>query len=174
MKTNLLLAALIFSLFALSASGQETSFGDEKIKAEVKKKTSAIYDNKDNTHFFLTKKSFGAKSTCGTEITAYAKSGEINRIVSKTCAPHGRKATEFYFENDSPIFIYRVFEVFAENADKAGWKNFKGIVSQESRYYFLEEKLAFHSHKGRSNVSRRENGEAEKKNAFRVLNPFGD
>ncbi len=169
MKTNFVLVGIFILIFSAKSFGQETSFGDEKAKDEVKKKTSAIYDNKDKTHFFLTKKSFGVRSVCGTAITAYSKENKINRIVSKTCAPHGRRVIEFYFENEKPIFVYSVFEVFAENADQNGWKNFKGIVSLESRFYFLNGKLKFHSHKGRSGVTAKETGAVEKKNAFQIL-----
>jgi len=151
-------------------SHSRISFGDKSAQDEIKKKTSAIYDNKDKTHFFLTKKSFGAKSTCGTEITAYSKDNKINRIVSKSCTKRGRLATEFYFENEKPIFVYQVFEYFKEKTKKDAWKNFKGLASWESRYYFVANKLEFHRHKGQKDISEKETGEKQKTEAFNILN----
>ena len=169
MKIKFGLLAVCILAFALSSFGQEVSYGDIKVRDEIKKKTSAIYDNKDKTHFLLTKKSFGTKSKCGTEITAYSKDSKFNRIVSKSCTKQGRIATEFYFENEKPIFVYQVFEFYNERAKSDAWKNFKGLASWESRYYFVNNKLKFHRHKGRKDTSEKESGDKQKTESYKIL-----
>ncbi len=161
---------LIFVLtFAFNTFAQEISFGDKTAQDEVKKKTSAIYDNKDKTYFLLTKKSFGKKSKCGTDITAYSKDKQINRIAAKSCTKNGRKAAEFYFENEKSIFIYEVFEYYSEKSRADAWKNFKGLAGWESRYYFVNDVLKFHRHKGRKDMSEKETARKQKREAIRIL-----
>ncbi len=169
MKVQLAITLLFVLLLAASSVGQEISFGDQKARDKIGKKTSSIYDSKDKTFFLLTKKSFGAISTCGTEIIAYSMENRINRIVTRTCKKLGRSATEFYFENEKPIFVYRVFEMFREKSPPDSWKNFKGMAGWESRYYFDEENLKFHSHKGRKDILESETGKERFMEALAVL-----
>ncbi len=170
-KLNTIFIGVCISLVAFSffAQADIVSFGNKNIPVEVKKITSKIYETKDTTYFFLTKKSFSTKSTCGTDITAYANQKLINRIVSKTCTKKGRLAIEFYYEDEKPIFVYEVFEYFQENGKNTRWKNFKNISSWESRYYFLDKTLGFHTHKGRENVKDSITGKLQKKRAYQAL-----
>ena len=170
MKPRLVLTTLFLLVFAHTFSAQESSFGDESAKTRVKKKTSAIYDNKDKTHFILTSKSYGLRSNCGAEIIAYSKESKFNRIVSKTCNQDGRMAIEYYYEDEKPIFIYRVFEFYSEKAKTDSWRNFKGLASEESRYYFAENKLRFHSYKGKKVSSDSDDGQKQRRLAIKVLN----
>ena len=170
-KLNTILIGACISLMAFSCCVQadEASFGNKNMRDEVKKITSKIYETNDKTYVFLTKKSFATKSTCGTDITAYVNQKLINRIVSKTCTKKGRLAIEFYYEDEKPIFVYEVFEYFQENGKNTRWKNFKNISSWESRYYFLDKTLGFHTHKGREKVKDSITGKLQQKRAYQAL-----
>ena len=148
---------------------QEVSFGDANVGDEIKKKTSGIYKNKDKTKFLLTKKKFQKGFTCGMEIIAYSKDNKFNRLIAKTCTKNGRMGIEFYFENDKLIHSYQTFEFYNEKAGKGSWKNFKGLMAWESRYYFKQGELAFHRHKGRSDISADSKGEKIKNLALKVF-----
>ncbi len=168
-KAFILFLTLWGVLLSSNNFGQEISFGDKNVQDAVKKKVSEIYENKDKTQFFLTQKSFQPKSTCGTEITAYSKGGEYNRLVTKSCGKNGKHAAEYYFDEGNLIFAYIVFEYFDEKTRNDMWKNFKGLASWESRYYFANNNLKFHRHKGKNDITAKENGEKIKKAAYAVL-----
>lgn len=135
------------------SNGQELSYGNESIIGEVKKKTSQIYETKDETRFFLTKQSLQKSVINGMSITAHLFEKNINRLITTGNTKHGRLSTEWYFHDKKLIFVYQVFEYFNEYKKESNWKNFKGLYGWESRYYFLNEKLEFHQHKGRKNIN---------------------
>jgi len=153
------------------------SFGNPSVQDKIKKKTSEIYDSKTKPYFFFTTKSFGKKSTCGMEIIAHEKSLRFNRIATKSCSDKGRLATEYYFERkkagftdkEKLIFVYQVFEYYNEKAKSDAWRNFKGLASWESRYYFVDSELEFHRHKGQKDIAETETGEKQKTEAFKIL-----
>lgn len=153
------------------------AFGDKLVQDDIKKKTAEIYNSKSKPYFFSTTKSFGEKSTCGTEITAYQKSLRFNRIISKTCTKLGRQTTEFYFgrkkegftDRENLIFVYQVFEIYDEKARVDAWRNFKGLASWESRYYFVDGILKFHQHKGRKDISEKKAGSEQKAESSKIL-----
>ena len=68
MKNTLLIILILFSFYA---KGQELIFGDSTIVKQIKAKTSWIYENKDETRFFLTKKSFYPIKAYGTYIDGH-------------------------------------------------------------------------------------------------------
>lgn len=160
---------LLSVLFACNTFAQEEVSGDESAVEAVQKKTSEIYNSNDTTRFFLTNKSFRTKSTCGTEIAAYSKGGKFNRIIAKTCTDAGKMATEFYFENEILIFAFQSFEFFDEKSEEGIWRNFKGIVGRESRFYFQDGRLKFRRHFGLTNLATDINGEVIKKDAESIL-----
>ena len=154
LKIGLFSVSVILFLGVPIIFAQEKSFGDESVKNQIKKKTTDIYKNHDKIKFFLIKNLPRIKTTCGIEITAFSEKNKINRLVAKTCRKQGKQATEFYFEQEKLMYVYKVFEVFEGKATLGLWKNFKGLLGWESRFYFVNQRLKFHSHKGRNMISR--------------------
>lgn len=157
------------TMLAPIAHAFESFFGDENVKAAVKQQTSKIYETRDKSYFFLTKKSLQAKSTCGTDIVAHENKRQINRIITKSCTRNGRLSVEYYYENGQSIFVYEVFEYYSEKAKKDTWVNFKNIPSWESRYYFSGQTLGYHSHKGRVKANDSTTGASQLARAESVL-----
>ena len=123
------------------------SFGDSTIVPTIKSKTSWVYQNKDITHFLLTKRQFRKAKTHGTNIIAHFKNDSINRIIATSTGKKGQFAAEYYFHHGQLIFSYQTFEEFEPSGS---WENFKGLKGYESRYYFLGGKLKYHVHRGLS------------------------
>jgi len=138
----------VLSLSILKVNAQEQKIGDSTVVDDIKKITSKIYDNKDKTHFFLTKSSLRQMKTFSTNITAYSKEKAINRIVAFSTLKSGILATEWYFQNNTLVYVYESFEYFDENKPKDGWKNFKGLYAWENRYYFVDEEVKYQKLKG--------------------------
>ncbi|MEO9483794.1 MAG: hypothetical protein ABJG47_10130 [Ekhidna sp.] len=143
---------LIFGLMlmpALCLQGQELTSGDATVVDRIKKTTSFIYENKDETFFFLTNTQLEAANTHGTSLTAHLRDGFINRAITISLTSNGQLSSEFYFDDQQLIYVYQTFEFFAEAPSRSKWKNFKGISGWESRYYFINEELNFQKHLGK-------------------------
>lgn len=147
MNRTLILLILMFS--STISKGQELVFGDSTVVENIKSKTSEIYENKDRTSFFLTKKRLRKIKTSGIEITAHSKNDTIRRIVAISMTKNGQLGTEWYYWNNELIYVYESFEYFKEQEKKCKWKNFKNLCAWESRYYFVHEKLEYQKHKGK-------------------------
>ncbi|MEP5613520.1 MAG: hypothetical protein ABJP45_14810 [Cyclobacteriaceae bacterium] len=149
MKATILILSTILTL---KVYGQELEFGDSTILQSIKPLTAEIYGNKDETFFFLSKMLFQEGAQGGTSFVAHSRASEVNRIITTTFTSEGQLSCEWYFQNGSLIFSYQVFEYFAESSKKGFWKNFKGLTSWESRYYFEDLSLRYHRHKGRRDI----------------------
>ena len=145
---------IVFLGFSLCTylKGQELSFGSESVVDQVKEKTSWIYENKDETHFFLTRQRLQKSAVYGLNITAHSLENKVNRLITVGTTKDGQLSTEWYFHAGQLIFVYQVFEFFDESKKKDSWKNFKGLYGWESRYYFVNGKLKYHKHKGRNDI----------------------
>ncbi len=147
MKNKLITFITILSCLCLN-SQEAKVFGDSLIVAKVKAKTSMIFDNKDKTSFYLTKKRFHKEKTYGTNIIAHSKNGNFNRIIAITTTKKGILSAEYYYENTKLIYIYQTFEYFNKYKDQARWKNFKGLPAWENKYYISENKIIYQKQKG--------------------------
>jgi len=142
----------LFIFCSLGSAGQEIIIGDSTIVGKVKPNTSQIFENRDRTYFFLTKKPLRQGQTIATNITAHSNKGDINRIIAISITNKGQLATEWYFLNGILIFAFESFEYFTEIDAPTSWKNFKGFQAWESRYYFENKFVKYQRHKGRKNV----------------------
>lgn len=146
---KVLVISFILLFFTFSLASQEITFGNFSAMKKVKTKTSFIYENKDATKYYLTKKQLFHTNTKGINITIHSLNGEINRIITVSITKNGFLSSEWYFSNAKLIFSYQSFEYFDEIKNKSTWRNFKGNLGWESRFYFVDEKLTYHKHKGR-------------------------
>ncbi len=160
---------LLQIIFYTSTLGQELVFGDQSAEESIKKNTSWIYENKDETRFFLTKKRLQKIKSSSTSLVVHLLKNEVNRVITISTTKKGQKSTEWYFYNKQLIFVYDVFEYFGETKSESNWKNFKGLYGWESRYYFANEQLAFHKHKGRKEIDSDLNGNSILKDAESIL-----
>ncbi|MBL7816085.1 MAG: hypothetical protein JNL70_13795 [Saprospiraceae bacterium] len=141
---NIVLHCIIFNHVAMAQS----QFGDPSVVPRIDSKASYLYENNNNTHFFLTKKTFLGKRTSGSNIVAYTQKDTLHRIIVSTTTREGMLAKEFYFENNQLIFTYQTLECFAEASLYKNWKNFKGFHGWESRFYFEKGELKYQKHNG--------------------------
>lgn len=155
MKKFLFFLAL---LLPLNTYAQEQNFGNPDVVQGIKDITSWIYENEDQTHFMLSRTKLLDELVTGTNITAYSKDGIINRVVTSGFTDQGQLSTEWYYSEGKIIFIYQVFEYFEEDQNENSWKNFKGLWGWESRYYFVNEQLEYHRHRGRNDIDVAYNG----------------
>lgn len=144
---------LFVFIYSIHLNGQTLKDGDSTVVERIRNSTSLIYGNSDKTHFFLTSKQFGLVVTYGTSLTVYEKDSSINRVVAISMTPNGQLATEYYLENKQLIYVYQAFEFFSEKEVTGNWKNFKGIASWESRYYFIDNELLFQKHIGKKELA---------------------
>ncbi len=147
MNRSVILLTLI--LLSTVSNGQELVFGDSTVVNSIKSKTSKIYESKDKTSFYLTKKRLRKVKTYGTNIIAHSKKDTINRIIAISMTQKGQLGTEWYYWNNELIYVYESFEYFEEQEKNCKWKNFKNLCAWESRYYFVNEKLEYQKHKGK-------------------------
>jgi len=168
MRNFIFIIILTFNVYI--AKGQKIAYGDSTIVREIKTKTSWIYENKDETYFLLTNQQLQQEYTKGTNITAYSKDGNINRIITSSFTDDGQLSIEWYFYDNKVIFVYQVFEYFNEIGNKSDWKNFKGLSGWESRYYFKDESLKYQKHKGRKNIKEKLNVNSILDDAKKILN----
>ncbi|HLF36262.1 MAG TPA: hypothetical protein VI583_18595 [Cyclobacteriaceae bacterium] len=106
-----IIVSLIFLLVTSRGYSQEISSGDSLAAEEIKSRTSFIYSNYDKVHFILTKKKFKG-TTMGSNIYAHKKNDSLNRVVVISMTQKGMASTEYYFEKNSLIYVYRTFEYF--------------------------------------------------------------
>lgn len=139
----------MLAFYSLNSAGQEIVTGDSTVVDEIKRRTSEIYENRDRTDFFLTKKPLRQMKIYGTEIIVHSNKGAVNRIIAKSTTKRGQLSTEWYFTNDELIYAYESFEYFNEYKGTKGWKNFKGLQAWEGRYYFVDQSIKYQKHKGR-------------------------
>ncbi len=144
--------SLILIMFCFSTKGQELVIGDSTVVDAIKKNTSKIYNDKDKTFFYLTKKCLRQVKTYGMSITAHSKNDTINRIISISMTKNGQLSTEWYFWENKLIYAYESFEFFVEQKKNGKWKNFKDLYAWESRYYFINETLQYQKHKGKNDA----------------------
>lgn len=159
LKSIYVMKGLVFALILMQAiclNGQRIKSGDSTVVDSIKKTASWIYENKDETFFFLTKDQLQSLNEVGTSIIAHQKDSLINRIITISMTPNGQMSTEYYFDKEQLIYAYQTFEYFNETAPTGSWKNFKGIPGWESRYYFVDNKLSFQTHKGRKSPTNKE------------------
>ncbi len=138
--------------FSFDLVGQDLKYGDSTIVESVRKVTSEIYETKGKTDFYLTSRLFQENVVSGTSIVAHSKNGTINRIVTSAFTDQGQLSAEWFYIDERILFSYLVFEFFAEKEPKGAWRNFKGLASWESRYYFDDDQLTYHQHKGRDMI----------------------
>ena len=140
---------MIFLFFIpITGLGQGLMAGDSSIVKVTQPKLSAIYDTKDTTLFFLTKRSFIDQPVCAANIVCYIKNDTPNRIVVNYTLDDGILSKEFWIDEGKLIFCYITEEYFDGYAKKAGWKNFKHLQAYESRYYLDNEKIVYEKHHG--------------------------
>jgi hypothetical protein len=139
---------IFFHSFSFPGYTQEIAMGDSSIVNPIKRKTSLIYGSQDSTVFLLTKQPLQKIKSCGTSIVVYLKNGSINQIVTSATTLQGILSAEYYFDHEQLIFSYITFEYFDEAKTIINRKNFKGLRSWESRYYFTNEKIRYQSHSG--------------------------
>ena len=147
-----IIVSLIFLLVTSRGNAQDISSGDSLASEEIKSRTSFIYSNYDKVHFILTKKKFQG-TTLGSNIYAYTKNDSLTRIVVISTTQKGIASTEYYFEKNSLIYVYRTFEYFQEITQHGPWRNFKGFFGWESRFYFLNNVLKYQYHSGRDKLA---------------------
>ncbi len=160
---------IFFLVASFSVQGQEFIFGDSSVVSRIKEKTSQIYENKDKTQFFLSKKKLQKKKTFGTSIIAHSKEGLFNRIITFNSDQNGQLATEWYFWKTQLIYVYQSYEFYQEAKKKSSWKNFKNLWAWESRYYFEDETLKFQKHKGKSAMTKQKEVQQLLEDAYSIL-----
>jgi len=168
MRNTILIILLAVNI--CNITGQDIIYGDSAIVEKIKTKTSRIYENSDKTYFLLTNRQLQEENTHGTSITAHSKDGDINRIITISYTEEGQLSAEWYFYDNKLIFTYQSFEYFNEVEHKSDWKNFKGLWGWESRYYFTNEELKYHKHKGRKNIKEKLNTNDISNDAKKILN----
>ena len=162
------IVSLMLLLMCLSTKGQELLIGDSTVVDEIKKHTSKIYNNKDKTFFYLTKKNLRQVKTYGNNIIAHTKNDSINRIISISMTKSGQLSTEWYFWKNKLIYAYESFEFFSEQKKKSNWKNFKDLHAWESRYYFINETIKYQKHKDKKDIFKNDDANTILKDGYAI------
>lgn len=139
---------LLLAISPLFLSAQEYSLGDSSVMAEILKKLSAQYGTQDTTLHHLTKKQLLHSPVNGTEISVDIKKGAIMRVVLWAASGEGMFSEEYIFYDRKLMMVYQSFEFFLEVKTNSRFINIKGARGWETRYFFVDEKLAFQKTSG--------------------------
>jgi hypothetical protein len=135
MKRLLSLALFLFSIIHLLAQ-------DSSLLKKIDSLTRLGYDNHDTVLYYLTKKDL-LTTGAGTEIYLYSYKDQIQRIICFSHPPEGNVAIEFYPYHKQLLFVYENEEYVEEKVPAHAVRNFKGLGSSESRFYFWNHQLIF-------------------------------
>lgn len=62
-------------------------------------------------------------------------------------------SAEYFINNGQILFVYQTFEFFEEIKTKSKFRNFKGFLGWESRYFFENEQLKYSKTSGKKEES---------------------
>jgi len=151
MKTIKIVLVLINVMIIQNSNCQSLINKDSLTINEVDDTISKLYGTYDTTYYLLTNSNFYHLKTYGSEIRVEMTKNRILRISIQSVLNFGFIATEYWYNNNNLIFIYKTHCYFEEYSKDVLTKNFKGQHYWEIRYYFKDNKIATYLVEGKVN-----------------------